>query len=120
MNEFNTTRRLLTALAVCAALTLAACGSGSSAGDSLAGGAVGTHGDGVNSAEYDAITKGMNKEQIIALVGDQPTFLAPAGLGIAWKNANGTTTGVSFDGAGNATDKYSSTSDGTLITRTVF
>ncbi len=103
-----------------AALALTACGSGSSGGDSLAGGTIGTQGDGVNGAEYAAITKGMNKDQIIALVGDQPTSIAPAGLGIGWKNANGTFTNVSFDGAGGAISKNASTPDGTLIDRTVF
>lgn len=121
MNKLTTTtRRFLTALAAGLVLTLAACGSGSSVGDSLAGGVVGTQGDGVNSAEYAAITKGMNKDQIIALVADQPTSVAPAGLGIGWKNSNGTFTNVSFDAAGNAISKNASTSDGTLIDRTVF
>lgn len=121
MNKLSTTNRhLLTVMATSLVLTLAACGSGSSAGDGLAAGVVGTQGDGVNNAEYAAIGKGMNKDQIIAIVGDQPTSIAPAGLGIGWKNPNGSFTNVTLDSLGGAISKNASTSDGTLIDRTVF
>ena len=89
MNESNTTRRLLTALTVGLALTLTACGSGGSDGGGvssvLPGGAVGTVGDGINTAEYNAIKGGMTADQIKAIVGDAPSSEGPTGM--AWNFA---------------------------------
>ncbi|MDO8769277.1 MAG: hypothetical protein Q7K57_11345 [Burkholderiaceae bacterium] len=119
MKNFKINNQLV-GLLVAASLALTACGSGSNVGGSLAGGVVGTLGDGVNEEEYAAIAKGMNKEQIITLVGDQPTSVAPSGAILAWKNSNGTFSDVLLDGAENAIGKSASTSDGTLINHTVF
>ena len=57
------------------ALTLTACGGGSSDSGSLPTGKVGTVGDGVNQAEFDALQCGMNKDQVMAIVGDTPTTI---------------------------------------------
>lgn len=76
MKTMNTFKRLLTVLFSAAAMSLAACGGGDSgsetAGD-LPSGKVGTVGDGMNAAEFEAIQCGMNKDQVLAIVGDSPT-----------------------------------------------
>lgn len=76
MNQTKTAKRLLTVLIAAAALSLAACGggdSGSATTGDLPSGKVGTVGDGVNAAEFEAIQCGMNKDQVTAIVGDGPT-----------------------------------------------
>lgn len=76
MNKIKTTRGLLSAVIVAAALGLVACGGGASSDSpqSLLGtGAVGTVGDGVNLAEYNAIQCGMTQAQVETIVGDAPT-----------------------------------------------
>jgi hypothetical protein len=76
MKTMNTFKRLLTVLLAAAAMSLAACGGGdggsATTGD-LPAGKVGTVGDGVNAAEFEAIQCGMNKDQVMAIVGDGPT-----------------------------------------------
>ena len=76
MNQTKTAKRLLTILIAAAAMSLAACGGGTSSNDPagvLAAGAVGTKGDGVNASEYAALACGMNKDQVQAIIGDAPT-----------------------------------------------
>lgn len=79
MNQTKTAKRLLTVLIAAAAMSIAACGGGDSgsatAGD-LPSGKVGTVGDGINAAEFEAIQCGMNKDQVTAIVGDSPTIVA--------------------------------------------
>lgn len=73
---------ILIALASAGALT--ACGGGGDATETsvpasvslLPDGKVGTAGDLVNKAEYEAITCGMTKEQVMAVVVDQPTSVS--------------------------------------------
>lgn len=66
----------------------------------LPDGKVGAAGDLVNKAEYEAIACGMTKEQVMAVVVDQPTKVI--GETLVWNNGNGTATisfsGVSFSG----------------------
>ena len=79
MNQTKTAKRLLTVLIAAAALSLAACGggdSGSATTGDLPSGKVGTVGDGMNAAEFEAIQCGMNKDQVMAIVGDGPTVTA--------------------------------------------
>jgi hypothetical protein len=76
MNKIKTTRSLLSAVIVAAALGLVACGGGGDSKDAasvLPAGKVGTVGDGVNASEYAAIQCGMNKDQVLAIIGDAPT-----------------------------------------------
>jgi outer membrane protein assembly factor BamE (lipoprotein component of BamABCDE complex) len=79
MNKIKTTRSILIAVIVAAALGLVACGGGDSSsatsGD-LPSGKVSTTGDGVNAAEFEAIQCGMNKDQVMTIVGDGPTVTA--------------------------------------------
>lgn len=76
---------LFLGLFVAAAMGLTACGSGSSDGGGvssvLPGGAVGTKGDGINAAEYEAIKGGMTADQIKAIVGDNPSVEGPTVMG---------------------------------------
>lgn len=78
MNQTKTAKRLLTILIAAAAMSMAACGGGTSSsattGD-LPSGKVGTVGDGMNAAEFEAIQCGMNKDQVTAIVGDAPTAI---------------------------------------------
>ena len=85
-NFANTTRKLGYVLMTAAALVIVGCGSGSDGGDSLPVGKVGTVGDGVNTAEYEAIQGGMNREQIIAIIGDQPT--KDYGTALEWRQSD--------------------------------
>lgn len=111
MNKLNATRSFLTALVVASAVALAACGGGSSdTGGLKAGTAVGTKGDGITQIEYDSIKKGMTREQVIAIVGDGPTF--DAGIVLAWRNSDGTTSEVLFDSTGGAIEKTILSADG--------
>jgi|GEM_PF-3324487 len=76
MNKIKTTRSLLNAVVVAATLGLVACGGGtgsSAASGDLPSGKVGTTGDGMNAAEFEALQCGMNKDQVMAIVGDAPT-----------------------------------------------
>ena len=75
MNQTKTAKRLLTILIAAAAMSLVACGGGGD-NDSLPAGKVGTVGDGMNAAEFEAIQCGMNKDQVMAIVGDAPTIIA--------------------------------------------
>ena len=84
MNKIKTTRGILSAVIVAAALGLVACGGGGSGGDSLPEGKVGTVGDGVNAAEFAAIQCGMDKDQIIAITGDGPSESYGNGQGLGW------------------------------------
>lgn len=78
----NTT--LLAALICAATLALTACGGADSgSNDSLPGGVVGTKGDGVNQAEFDAINGTMNRDQVIAIIGDGPT--KDYGTALEWR-----------------------------------
>lgn len=89
MKTTNTFQRLLTVLFAAAAMSLAACGggdSGSATTGDLPSGKVGTVGDGMNAAEFEAIQCGMNKDQVMAIVGDGPT--ADLG-GLVWNYING-------------------------------
>lgn len=76
MNQSKPVKRASNALIVAAVVLLSACGGGDSgsptAGD-LSAGKVGTVGDGMNAAEFEAIQCGMNKDQVTAIVGDAPT-----------------------------------------------
>lgn len=80
-------KTLFVGMFVAASLALTACGSGSSDGGGvssvLASGSVGTQGDGINAAEYDAIKGGMTPDQIKAIVGDAPSSEWPTIL--SWK-----------------------------------
>ena len=79
MKNTNTIKRLLTVLLAAAAMSLAACGGGdggSATTGELPSGKVGTVGDGLNAAEFEAIQCGMNKDQVMAIVGDAPTIIA--------------------------------------------
>jgi hypothetical protein len=74
----NVTNQLLITLAAVAALQGCGGSSGSDTPDVadinlLPDGKVGTVGDLVNKAEYEAISCGMTKEQVMAIVVDQPT-----------------------------------------------
>jgi hypothetical protein len=77
MKTTNTFQRLLTVLLAAAAMSLAACGGGGdSAGSTesvLPAGAVATAGDGVNLAEYNAITCGMPRDEVRRIIADAPT-----------------------------------------------
>jgi hypothetical protein len=76
MNKIKTTRSILSAVIVAAALGLVACGGGGSTPDVasvLATGAVGTKGDWVNASEYAAVTCGMTQAQIEAIIADTPS-----------------------------------------------
>lgn len=77
MKTFNTTtRRFFAVMFMGLALTLTACGGGSSDGGSpLPAGKIGTVGDGINASEFEAIQCGMNKDQVQAIVGDLPTSI---------------------------------------------
>ena len=89
MNQTKTAKRLLTILFAVAAMSLAACGggdSGSATSGDLPSGKVGTVGDGMNAAEFEALQCGMNKDQVMAIVGDEPT--ADLG-GLVWNYING-------------------------------
>lgn len=86
MNFANTTRKLGSVLMMAAALVIVGCGSGSDGGDSLPMGKVGTVGDGVNQAEFDAIQGGMNREQLAAIIGDLPT--KDYGTALEWRQAD--------------------------------
>lgn len=102
------TNTLLAAL-LCA-LALTACGGGDSSsptsGD-LPSGKVGTVGDGINAAEFEAIQCGMNKDQVMAIVGDGPT--ANAG-DVLWNwNTASNITQVAFTSATGGV-KYKGTS----------
>jgi hypothetical protein len=70
-------------LSTAAIFALAACGGGDDS-KALAAGKVGTLGDGVNQAEYDALQCGMNRDQVAAIVADQPTALVASGTQLAW------------------------------------
>lgn len=72
----KTTKTILATAITALALSLTACGGGSSDSGGLPSGVVGTKGDGVNQAEYDAVQCGMNKEQVTAIVGDAPTIIS--------------------------------------------
>lgn len=79
MNQTKTAKRLLTILIAAAGLSLSACGggdSGSATSGDLPSGKVGTVGDGMNAAEFEAIQCGMNKDQVMAIVGDAPSIIA--------------------------------------------
>lgn len=106
MNQTKTTKRLLTILIAAAAMSLAACGggdSGSATTGDLPSGKVGTVGDGLNAAEFEAIQCGMNKDQVTAIVGDGPTSM----LGeLVWNYAIGSNySQVAFTAAGNVNGK---------------
>jgi hypothetical protein len=75
MKQTKIAKRLLTTVLAAAVMSLAACGGGGSenASDILPAGKVGTIGDGINQAEFDAVQCGMNRDQILAIVGDQPS-----------------------------------------------
>lgn len=76
MNKIKTTRSILSAVIVAAALGLVACGGGDDKKDVasvLPAGAVATVGDGVNLAEYNAIQCGMTRAQVETIVGDAAT-----------------------------------------------
>ncbi len=76
MKNTKTFQRLLTVLFAAAAMSLTACGGGdggSATSGDLPSGKVGTVGDGMNAAEFEAIQCGMNKDQVMAIVGDGPT-----------------------------------------------
>ena len=105
MNQTKTAKRLLTILIAAAAMSLAACGGGGS-GDSLPEGKVGTVGDGVNAAEFEAIKCGMNKDQVNAIVGDAPTEIV-SDLIFTYTTAN-TFTSLLFS-AGNGVLTYKQT-----------
>lgn len=75
MNKIKTTRGILSAVIMSAALGLVACGGGDSGGSPasmLPAGAVATNGDGVNLAEYNAISCGMPKVEVRRIVADAP------------------------------------------------
>lgn len=98
----TTTRRFFTALAVGLALTLTACGSGSSDSAGLSAGVVGTPGDGANQGEFDAIQKGMSREQVVSIMADAPTF--QSATHVEWKK--GTVTAVvAFNGSNEVNEK---------------
>jgi hypothetical protein len=80
----NIVRPTFFATALLAALALTACGGGDSGGDALPAGKVGTVGDGVNAAEFEAIQCGMNKDQVFAIVGDAPSQSYNNGEGFGW------------------------------------
>jgi hypothetical protein len=75
MNKIKTTRSILIAVIVAAALGLVACGGGDSGGSPaslLPAGVVATNGDGVNLTEYNAISCGMPKDEVRRIVADAP------------------------------------------------
>lgn len=109
MNQTKTAKRLLTVLIAAAAVSLAACGGGDSGGATsgdLPAGKVGTVGDGVNAAEFEAIKCGMNKDQVNAIVGDAPTEIV-SDLIFTYTTAN-TFTSLLFS-AGNGVLTYKQT-----------
>ena len=74
MNKIKTTRSILSAVIVAAALGLVACGGGDSGSASvLPSGKVGTVGDGVNASEYEALQCGMTNAEVDAVIGDPRT-----------------------------------------------
>jgi hypothetical protein len=98
MNKIKTTRGFLSAVIVAAALGLVACGGGDSGPSSLlSSGAVGTKGDYVNLAEYEAIKGGMTMDQVKAIVADAPTGTGSAYLGWSF---GGVDVGVIFENGG--------------------
>lgn len=102
---------LLAAL-ICA-LALTACGGGDSSsptsGD-LPSGKVGTVGDGMNAAEFEAIQCGMNKDQVMTIVGDAPTTIL--GDSIWSYTYAGNNSGVLFTGANGVVKGKSTGPDG--------
>jgi outer membrane protein assembly factor BamE (lipoprotein component of BamABCDE complex) len=106
MNQSKSVKRAFNALITAAVVSLSACGGGDSgsptAGD-LPAGKIGTVGDGVNAAEFEAIQCGMNKDQVTAIVGDTPTnnlgdliwsyTYGGNNSGILFTNANGVVKG---------------------------
>lgn len=95
MNHTKTAKYLLTILVAAAALSLAACGGGDSGGNALPAGKVGTVGDGVNAAEFEAVQCGMNKDQVTAIIGDAPTVI---GGDVVWNwNYPATFTQIAFN-----------------------
>ena len=106
MNQTKTAKRLLTVLIAAAALSLTGCGggdSGSATTGELPSGKVGTVGDGLNAAEFEAIQCGMNKDQVSAIVGDGPTST----LGeLVWNYAIGSNySQIAFTAGGNVNGK---------------
>lgn len=88
MNNIKTTRSILSAVIVAAALGLVACGGGDDKKDVasvLPAGKVGTIGDGVNASEFAAIQCGMNKDQVLAIIGDAPTRILGLGENYSWE-----------------------------------
>lgn len=97
---------ILATITLTAAFALTGCGGGDDKRNDtvpqgfLPGGnnPVGTCGDGVNLAEYNAINSTMNREQIIAITCDQPTAIHPANGGsikteiLLWSFGNATVT----------------------------
>ena len=102
MNKIKTTRSLLSAVIVAAALGLVACGGGDDSKDAasiLPAGKVGTIGDGVNASEFAAIQCGMNKDQVTAAIGDAPTTTF-GDLGWDYKYAGSSHTQITFNSGG--------------------
>lgn len=101
MNKIKTTRGLLSAMVVAAALGLVACGGGDSAGSTesvLPKGVAFTPGDGVNLGEYNAITCGMPRDEVRRIIADAPTladseivmmYSLSGGLNASFNFANG-------------------------------
>jgi hypothetical protein len=91
------------------ALALTACGGGTSSSSTtgdLPAGKVGTAGDGINAAEFEAIQCGMNKDQVMGIVGDANN----AGNDIIWNwNTSSNITQVAYTAA-NGVVKYKGTS----------
>lgn len=97
-------KSLLATLTLSAALALTGCGGGDSgSGNSVPAGTVGTAGDGANQGEYDAIQKGMTREQVIAIMADAPTY--QSSLHVEWVRSSVNVT-VAFQGPdGGASEK---------------
>ena len=83
MNKIKTIRSVLSAVTVATAWGLVACGGGGDSndvGNVLPKGTVGTSGDGINQSEYEAVSCGMSREQVQAIIGDSPTTVVSENL----------------------------------------
>ena len=63
---------VLATITLAAAFALTGCGGGDDSSSDLADNPVGTKGDSINRNELAALKCGMNKEQVLAIVGDTP------------------------------------------------
>lgn len=109
---------ILATITLAAAFALTGCGGGDSgSGNSVPAGTVGTAGDGANQGEYDAIQKGMTREQVIAIMADAPTFQSASH--VEWVKSSVNVT-VAFQGPDGRASEKIIIIDGKITNRVIF